>query len=277
LPRLSSRLLFNINLPSRKIPKFKFSSTLLFPKSIMKSNYVNNFVIQTQSNYRFFGSFEFFRSGVGLLNSKNSFLERKDKDKKGSKKGKGPQEIDETEAFDLTEAKKQFNKPVQFLQKQFTSLRAAKASPSLIDSINVELKSGKQPISTLGQISVKDPQTLTVHLFEQSSQVSSAVITAIREAELGLVPQIEGDSIKISLPKLTKEYRESLVKLADKYVEQSKNGVRAARKELMSQLKTQKLPQDEEKRAEKTIQGLVDETTKEITTLYDKKIKELMN
>lgn len=91
LPRLSSRLLFNINLPSRKIPKFKFSSTLLFPKSIMKSNYVNNFVIQTQSNYRFFGSFEFFRSGVGLLNSKNSFLERKDKDKKGSKKGKGPQ------------------------------------------------------------------------------------------------------------------------------------------------------------------------------------------
>eukprot|EP01027_Heterolobosea_sp_BB2_P018216 GEZU01025701.1.p2 GENE.GEZU01025701.1~~GEZU01025701.1.p2 ORF type:complete len:144 (-),score=56.80 GEZU01025701.1:1561-1992(-) len=139
----------------------------------------------------------------------------------------------------------------------------------------VEAYDSKQPLSRLGQIAVKGPRNLQVNVFDKA--VVSAIEKAIREADLNLNPQANGTTIQVPIPKLSKETRDNLLKLASKTVETHKERIRGVRKDGRDFLKKfeKQLPKDEFKRYEKELQDLTDKFIKKMDDVLAAKIKDI--
>ncbi len=170
------------------------------------------------------------------------------------------------------------DKAVASLKEEFSSLRTGRASAGLIDQVMVDAYGSKMPINQLGSISVPEPRSLTVSVYDKGLVVS--VEKAIRNAGLGLNPVVEGQNLRIPVPPLTEERRRDLAKLAGKYAEQQKIAVRNVRREAMEDLrKAEKdgvISQDEQKRLEVEAQKITDEATKRIDETLKTKEHEIM-
>jgi len=201
-----------------------------------------------------------------LRNSCLSFIGKEigRKGDKGGNKKKGrsndDDDDDDREEFDVHELTSNFEKPIESLKKSFESLRVSRPTPALLEKISVQLQKGSIPLSSLGQVSVKEGQTLQITLHELKN--AKYVEKAMRESELKLTPIVDNNIIKVTFPRVTQEFRDSLVKMATKYAEQAKIAIRNARKDAIDQLKHSKPTKDEEKKKEKEIQLLTDEYTK---------------
>ncbi|MBV8593564.1 MAG: ribosome recycling factor [Caulobacteraceae bacterium] len=170
------------------------------------------------------------------------------------------------------------DKAVTALKEEFTSLRTGRASAGLLDQVQVEAYGSKMAINQLGSISVPEPRSLTVSVYDRGLVVS--VEKAIRNAGLGLNPVVEGQNLRIPVPALTEERRRDLAKLAGKYAEQQKIAVRNVRREAMDDLrKAQKdavISQDEEKRLETEVQKITDEAVRRVDDILHTKEQEIM-
>ena len=127
---------------------------------------------------------------------------------------------------------------VQYFEKELNSLRTSRANPSMLNNINVEAYGNKTPIDQLGNISVPDPSTLTIQVWDQS--LVKNIENAILETNLGLNPQIDGQIIRLPIPKLSEERRLELIKIASEYAEKSKVTIRNIRRESIETEKTKK-------------------------------------
>jgi len=204
---------------------------------------------------------------------------RKDnkKGKKVNKKGKddSEEEFITADDFDLQNVRTMLKKPVDALILNLSKLRADKATPSLLDKLKIDTKNGFVALSSVGQVSVKDAQTLHITLLDD--KVAKVVEKAIKDMpDSMLQPSIEGNIIKVRVPKPTKEYRETLVKQANSFTEKAKLNVRDIRKNTMDLVKKTNMPKDDSKRVEKDIQNIIDATVKELSTIFESKSKELM-
>lgn len=170
------------------------------------------------------------------------------------------------------------DKAVASLKEEFASLRTGRASAGLIDQVMVDAYGSKMPVNQLGSISVPEPRSLTVSVYDKGLVVS--VEKAIRNAGLGLNPVVEGQNLRIPVPPLTEERRRDLAKLAGKYAEQQKIAVRNVRRDAMDDLrKAEKdgvISQDEQKRLEVEAQKITDEATKRIDEALKTKEHEIM-
>ncbi len=183
-----------------------------------------------------------------------------------------------TEKPDIASYRGRMEKAVASLKEEFASLRTGRASAGLLDQIFVEAYGSRMPINQLGSVSVPEPRSLTVSIYDKGLVVS--VEKAIRNAGLGLNPVVEGQNLRIPVPPLTEERRRDLAKLAGKYAEQQKIAVRNVRREAMDDFrKAEKqavISEDDQKRLEVEAQKITDEAVRRIDEVLKTKEHEIM-
>jgi ribosome recycling factor len=178
----------------------------------------------------------------------------------------------------LSKYKGRMDKAVEALKDEFHTLRTGRASPNLLDQVMVEAYGSKMPINQVASISVPDPRSITVNIWDKS--MVGPADKAIRAAGLGFNPVVEGQVLRIPIPPLTEERRRELVKLAGKYAETQKVAVRNVRRDAMDDLKKAEkdgvIAQDEHKRMETEVQKLTDDAVKRVDEALKTKEQEIM-
>ncbi len=176
------------------------------------------------------------------------------------------------------DSKNRMEKTLETLRGDFGGLRAGRAHVSLLDGIMVEAYGSMTPLAQVGTISVPDPRTLSVSVWDRS--LAKAVDKALRESDLGLNPASDGQLIRIPIPPLSEERRKELVKIAGKYAEQNKVAIRNIRRDALDEVKKMKkdnlISEDDEKRYENEIQKLTDDSIKKIEEMLEIKEKDIM-
>ena len=174
--------------------------------------------------------------------------------------------------------RERMDKAVAALKEEFGSLRTGRASASLLDQVHVDAYGSSMPLNQVGAISVPEPRSITVSVWDRGLVVS--VEKAIRNAGLGLNPVVEGQNLRVPIPPLTEERRNDLAKLAGKYAEQQRIAVRNVRRDANDELKKAEkdhaISQDEHKRMETEVQHATDAAIKRIDEMLKTKEAEIM-
>ena len=179
---------------------------------------------------------------------------------------------------DLKDIQRRMSGAVEVLRQEFGGLRTGRASTSLVEPVTVDAYGSQMPLNQVASVSVPEPRMLTVQVWDNS--VIKAVEKAIREAGLGLNPQTEGNMIRLPIPDLSEERRQELTKVAAKYAEQARVSIRNVRRDGMDLLKRLEkdgeISQDDQRRFEKDIQKMTDDTITEVDQALATKDKEIM-
>ena len=182
------------------------------------------------------------------------------------------------DTYNKDEMSRRMNGAIAALKAEFAGLRTGRASPALLDPVMVEAYGNQMPISQVGTISTPEPRLLTVQVWDKG--LAKAVDKAIRDAGLGLNPQMDGQLLRIPIPELNAERRKELAKLASKYAEQARIAVRNVRRDGMEVLKKlekdHKIGQDEHHDKGDELQKLTDAHIKEIDQMLHGKEQEIM-
>ena len=169
-------------------------------------------------------------------------------------------------------------KTVDAMVGNFSTIRAGRANPSVLDKISVDYYGTPTPVNQLASVSVPEPRSLVIQPWDASALKS--IEKAISTSDLGINPQNDGKIIRLNFPQLTEDRRKELIKTVHKYAEEAKISVRNIRRDAIELFKDQKkkseITEDDLKTIEKDIQELTDKHTKEIDSLVAKKEKELM-
>lgn len=169
-------------------------------------------------------------------------------------------------------------KTLEAVKKTFASIRTGRASPSLLDHVNVEYYGTSVPLKQLANVSVPEPRLIVIQPYDKSS--TKDIEKAIQKSDLGLNPNSEGGVIRLNMPQPTEERRAELVKLVKKESENGKVAVRNIRKDILLEIKTrsdaEKWSEDRKKREEEELQKLTDKYISEIDKLLSVKESEIM-
>lgn len=174
-------------------------------------------------------------------------------------------------------AEERMEKAVSSLKKELASLRAGRATTSLLDRIQVEYYGTMTPVNQLGNLTLPDSRTLMIQPWDKS--VMSAIEKAIMKSDLGLTPSNDGSTIRLIIPALTEERRQELVKLIKKYGEEAKVAIRNIRRDANDDIKKLEktgMPEDESRRHQEDIQKQTDKYVAEIEKVLAAKEKEIM-
>ena len=178
-------------------------------------------------------------------------------------------------SYDKTDLERRMNGAIENLQGEYNGLRTGRASVSLLDPVVVDMYGSKMPLNQVGTVNAPEPRLLTVQVWDQSAVQS--VEKAIREAGLGLNPQLDGNIVRLPIPDLNEERRIELKKVAGKYAEAARVAVRNVRQDGMQAIKKDADMSDDEKKAhEGDVQKLTDETIQKIDTMLSDKEKDIM-
>ena len=180
--------------------------------------------------------------------------------------------------FQLDEYKRRMDGALTALQHEFGGLRTGRASPTILDPITVEAYGATSPLTSVASVSVPEPRMISVNVWDKS--VVSAVDKAIRSANLGLNPIVDGQTLRIPIPPLTGERRQELAKVASKYAEQQRIAVRNIRRDAMEHLKKLEkehaISEDEHTRQGGDVQKATDDHSKKIDDTLRHKEEEIM-
>lgn len=177
----------------------------------------------------------------------------------------------------LDEAIEQMKKAMDHLQAELNKIRAGKAHPSMLASIQVDYYGSITPLAQVANVNTPDPRTLSVQPWEK--QMLEPIATAIINSNLGLNPQSNGDMILINVPVLTEERRRDLTKMVRAEGEHAKVSLRNARKEANDAIKAEEkdgLSEDMAKTAEAKVQEITDGYNKQVDKILDVKEQDLM-
>ena len=178
--------------------------------------------------------------------------------------------------MNTAELKRRMAGAVSALRTELSGLRTGRASTSLLEPIHVDAYGSSMPLNQVGSVSVPEPRMLSVQVWDKA--LVSAVDRAIREANLGLNPIIDGTLLRIPIPDLTADRRQELVKIAHKYAEAARVAVRHVRRDGHDLLKKESkagMSQDDERKLTDQIQKMTDETIAEIDGILATKESEI--
>ena len=174
--------------------------------------------------------------------------------------------------------KEKMSKTLELFSKELSSLRTGRANASLLDLIKVDVYGQKMPINQLATITVPEPRTINVQVWDINN--IPLIDSAIKKSELGLNPQIDGQLMRLPIPDLNEERRTELKKIIKSTGEKCKVSIRNIRREandeLKKLLKSKDISEDDEKKAEKNIQNITDTNIKLIEEKVISKEKEIM-
>ena len=180
--------------------------------------------------------------------------------------------------FDQEDLKRRMQGAVKSLKEDLASLRTGRASSSLLDPIQVDAYGALLPMAQVATVSVPEPRLLSVQVWDRS--MVNAVEKAIRDSNLGLNPQTEGQVIRLRIPELNEQRRKEMVKVAHQYTESAKVAARHVRRdgiELLRKIeKDGAMGKDEVARLSEQVQKVTDQTIGEIDTALAHKEKEIM-
>lgn len=179
----------------------------------------------------------------------------------------------------LRQAEEKMQKSVKSLQNNFASIRAGRATPAVLDKINVDYYGVPTPIQQMAAISVAEARVLVIQPWDVSTL--KAIEKAIQASDLGITPNNDGKVIRLSFPQPTAERRKELCKNVKKYGEDAKVSVRNIRRESLDKFKAMKkngeITEDDQKDAEKKLQKLTDKYCDEVDKAVSEKEKEIMS
>ena len=179
---------------------------------------------------------------------------------------------------DFKDVEEKMAKCVEATRGEFASIRTGRATPALLDRLHVEAYGNSVPLKQVAGVSVPDSRTLVISAYDKG--VVPDIRKAIEKSDLGLTPNVDGQSIRLSIPPLNEDRRKDLVKIIKKKAEDGKIAVRNVRHkahdDLKTQLKNGEITEDANKRSQDTLQKLTDRFTKEIDALVASKEKEVM-
>ena len=180
--------------------------------------------------------------------------------------------------FDIDDIQRRMDGALAALKRDFSGLRTGRASTALLDALDVDAYGSQMPIDQVGTVSVPEPRLLTIQVWDKG--LVGAVEKSIRESELGLNPQSEGQLIRIPIPDLSEERRLEIKKIAAKYAEQARISVRNVRRDGMDQLKKAEkggeISQDDQRIYGDELQDMTDNHVKKIDETLAQKEEEIM-
>ena len=180
--------------------------------------------------------------------------------------------------FDLADLRRRMQGAIQSLKHELNGLRTGRASAALVEPVQVEAYGQSMPLSQVATISVPEPRLITVQVWDKG--MVSAVDKAIRDSNLGLSPNVEGQVLRIRIPELNEQRRKDLVKIAHKYAEESRVAIRHVRRDgidgLKKSLKDKLISEDDERRHETDVQKATDQAIVEVDQVLAGKEKEIM-
>jgi len=178
----------------------------------------------------------------------------------------------------MDDAIKKMSSTLTHFEKELSSLRTSRANPSMLDNLIVDSYGSKMSVSQLGNISVPDPTTITIQVWD--SNMVKVIESAITDSNLGINPQTDGQLIRLPIPKLSEERRKELTKIASEYAENSKIAIRNIRRETIEinkkDKKESKLSEDDLKKIINDIQKITDDNIKKIDQILDQKKNDIL-
>ncbi len=176
-------------------------------------------------------------------------------------------------SYNTQNFKQELKKVEEWLTKEFGSVHTGRATPMILDSVNIESYGSFQPIKNIASVTVEDPKTLRIAPWDKK-QIKE-IEKAIQNSNLGLSVLSDSDGVRAIFPMLTTETRQRLVKVLKDKLEDARISVRKARQDEMTKLDD--LTEDEQKRGKDDIQKCVDESNSTLEAIFAKKEKEVMN
>lgn len=169
-------------------------------------------------------------------------------------------------------------KALEVLKKEYGSLRAGRATPSLLEKVMVDYYGTPTPVNQVANVSVPEPRMIVIQPWEKT--MINAIDKAIQKSDLGLMPNSDGIVIRLSIPQLTQERRSEIVKIIHKKAEESRVAIRNLRRDANDDIKKVEkdklISEDEAKKAQDDIQKLTDKYVKEVDQVMTTKEKEIM-
>ena len=181
-------------------------------------------------------------------------------------------------AVDFKDYAKRMDKALAHLEEEFGAVRAGRANPKVLDRITVEYYGSETALNGVATISTPDARTLIIQPWD--TKLLKDIQKAIQCSDLGINPQNDGRVIRLTFPMMTEDRRKELVKQIKKYAEDAKVAMRNIRRDGMDYVKKLKknseITEDDQKKAEKDLQDLLDKMTKKVDEATAAKEKELM-
>ena len=181
-------------------------------------------------------------------------------------------------SVDFTDYGRRMDKALDHLAEEFGAVRAGRANAKVLDRITVEYYGSETPLNGVATISTPDARTLVIQPWDTT--LLKEIQKAIQASELGINPQNDGKVIRLVFPQLTEERRKDLTKQVKKYAEDAKVAMRNIRRDGMDYVKKLKkaseITEDDQKKAEKDLQDLLDKNIKKVDAALAAKEKELM-
>ena len=178
----------------------------------------------------------------------------------------------------LADARERMGKSIEATRHEFATVRTGRASPHLLDRVNVDYYGASTPLKQLANVAATEARLLTITPYDKSAikQMEKAIL----ESDLGLTPSNDGNLIRLTIPELTEERRKELVKVIHGLAEEGRVAVRNIRRDCMHDLrelrKEGEVGEDEERRAEAELQKLTDARIAEIEELLKGKEEEIL-
>ena len=181
-------------------------------------------------------------------------------------------------SVDFTEYGRKFDKSLDHLAEDFGAVRAGRANAKVLDRITVEYYGQETALNGVATISTPDARTLVIQPWD--TKLLTEIQKAIQMSDLGINPQNDGRVLRLVFPQLTEERRKELTKQVKKYAEDAKVAMRNVRRDGMDYIKNLKkkseITEDEQKKAEKDLQDMLDKYIKKVDDALAAKEKELM-
>lgn len=177
--------------------------------------------------------------------------------------------------FNENDVKAKMDKAIENLESRFTTLRAGRANPNILNGITIEYYGTPTQLNAISTISVPEARQLMIKPFDKS--LLKEIEKAIYAADLGMSPNNNGEVVFLTIPELTEETRKSYVKQVKDMAEEARIALRNIRQDFNNMIKKDELPEDEEKRNLEIVQKLIDKYNQIVEDKFKEKEKELLS
>ncbi len=180
--------------------------------------------------------------------------------------------------YNFSNFKLEIKKVEEFLSKEYSQLNIGRASPMVLDGINVESYGSFVPLKNVASVSIEDPKTLRIAPWDKTQ--IKGIEKAIVGSNLGLSVATDDQGIRVIFPQLTTETRQTLVRVLKEKLEESRISVRREREAVMEDIEAKekegKMTEDDRFRAKEELQKIINETNNNLEAIFEKKEHEVM-
>jgi len=179
----------------------------------------------------------------------------------------------------INQLKPKFQKTLEYLKNELASLQIGRATPSLVENLEVEAYGSRMPLKQLAAIHIPDPRTIVIQPWDK--EILTQITKAIEDSNLNLKPITETDRIRLTIPPLDQERREALARVVREKAEEARIALRRQREETWRKIQDLeqegKIREDDKYRAKDELQDLIDEYNEKIKEISEQKEKEILS